>query len=136
VNQFLNIKEYLFGIESIDAQHAKLLEMINLLVASMADGDSRPVLESLIEKLYAFAQSHFAHEEELMEQAGFAGLEAHRKEHLAYQDRLYQLCHRWAEGPEFMIAVDVHDLLHQWATEHILDCDRQYISALLDNGAK
>ncbi|MDT8447508.1 MAG: bacteriohemerythrin [bacterium] len=130
----LDVKDYLMGIASIDEQHAKLLEMINLLSDGMAMGDARPVLESLIERLYAFAQSHFAYEEELMERTGYPNLEAHRTEHRAYLTRLTELLHRWAEGGGFMIAVDVHDLITLWATEHIIESDHSYATHLKQHG--
>ena len=130
----LKIDDYLLGIDSIDQQHAKLLEMINMLAKSMSLGDARSELESLIERLYAFAQSHFAYEEELMRQTEYPGYELHRSQHMSYQDDILKLFHRWNDGGGFMIAVDVHKMMIQWATEHILEHDKQYAEHLIKNG--
>ena len=130
----LDMRHYELGIDSIDKQHAKLLEMINQLKESMALGDSRPLLESLIEKLYAFAQGHFAYEEQLMDQADYPGLLLHQQQHQEYLGQILELFHRWADGGNFMIAVEVHKLMVQWATEHILEHDRLYAEHLIAKG--
>lgn len=137
MNNQLKHQDFALGIPSVDAQHRQLVEMINDLSRSMALGDSRPVLGSLLEKLYAFAQSHFAYEEQLMEETGFPGLADHRIEHRHYMDRLVELFHRWADGSGgFMIAVDVHDLLELWAREHIIESDQLYVHHLKSHGVE
>lgn len=137
MNDQHKFQDFQLGIDSIDDQHRQLIEMINDLSRHMSLGDSRPVLGSLLEKLYAFALSHYAYEESLMEQTGYPSLEEHRQEHRNYMDRLVDLFHRWADGSGgFLIAVDVHDLLELWASEHITESDRLYVQHFKKHGVQ
>jgi len=130
----LESDKYTLGIESIDQQHDRLLEMIDNLESAMSLGDSRPEVESIIERLYAFAQGHFAYEEDLMLKTDFPGFAAHQEQHRAYLDKILEICHRWADGGGFLIAVDLHEVMTEWATYHILECDQDYVKHLQEKG--
>jgi len=131
----LDPKKFILGIDSIDQQHSKLIDMMFSLESAMSLGDSRPEMESIIERLYAFAQSHFAYEEELMSRTDFPGFKEHCAEHRDYLEKIVAICHQWGDGGGgFLIAVDLHRVMSEWATEHILSCDRKYTAHLKKHG--
>lgn len=69
------------GIQFIDHEHAGLLEhlntLIDLLVREVPIADWLPVLDRLITAV----TEHFAHEEQIMDNIGYPGYQAHRRQH-------------------------------------------------------
>ena len=71
------------GIASIDRQHRELMDMVNDFSEEIAHGcDYEKVLQK-IEQVLIFTEDHFSHEEQLMRDHGFPGLERHAVEHAA-----------------------------------------------------
>ena len=58
------------GIEVIDHQHRRIVEMINHLHVAQTSLQ-RLVVSDVIDELIDYTLSHFAFEEELMEEAGY-----------------------------------------------------------------
>ena len=116
------------GIAEIDTQHQRLVEIIN----SLADGighASMDDLHNILAQLKEYANYHFRAEETIMEAAGYAELEGHRDEHLAFVDQilLFDLDVILAsEG----LAWDMFHFLRGWLTNHILVVDKKFSTAL------
>ena len=53
------------GIESIDEQHKKLVNMINALNDAMLTNSSNELLGTIFTGLAAYTQKHFAYEENM-----------------------------------------------------------------------
>lgn len=110
--------EYEIGIPAIDQQHRKLLDLANQVHHQMRS--SRRHVEGAMEELMAYVQFHFAAEERLMAENGYAGLADHRRAHEALADQVVQLWRvRDVVTPE-----QVFDLLSEWVVAHILSCDQ------------
>ena len=71
------------GLSEVDAQHKRLVEMINRLWndTSGARAVPRPELEALLNELAAYAVYHFAEEEGMMRQADSPFIELHHHSH-------------------------------------------------------
>lgn len=112
------LAEYDVGIPQIDAQHRRLLEIANNLHGLRF---SAKRWQGALEDLMAYTQYHFALEERLMSEAGFAGLADHRLAHEDLAERATTLWHnRDAANPE-----EVLNLLMSWLLTHILSCDQE-----------
>lgn len=116
------------GIDEVDAQHRRLVEIIN----SLAEGIGRASMTDLhdvLSQLKDYAQYHFRTEEGIMEAQAYPGLEDHRAEHRAFVDQilLFDLDVILAsEG----LAWDMFHFLRGWLTNHILVVDRQFAASL------
>ncbi|MGC3218355.1 bacteriohemerythrin, partial [Pseudomonas aeruginosa] len=66
------------GIQDIDNQHKRIVEMINHLHVAQ-QGKEHAAIAEVIEELVDYTQSHFAFEETLMEYAGNQFSRAHKK---------------------------------------------------------
>lgn len=116
------------GIAEIDTQHQRLVVIIN----SLADGivqASMDDLHNILPQLKEYANYHFRAEETLMEAAGYARLEEHKSEHLAFVDQilLFDLDVILAsEG----LAWDMFHFLRGWLTNHILVVDKKFSTAM------
>lgn len=121
-------KSFETGIDEVDAQHQRLVEIIN----SLADGIGQATmkdLQGILSQLKDYAQYHFQSEEKIMEAAAYNGLEDHKAEHNAFVDQilLFDLDVILAsEG----LAWDMFHFLRGWLTNHILVVDRQFASSL------
>ena len=132
--------EYRTGNDKIDQQHAKMLDYTwrahelfsdeNMLFKS---DDIRKILEGL--EYYTIV--HFAEEEEFMEQIGFNGIEAHRKQHDNFRAKIHSFIER---VPEHSLSTqddmlgEVFEYLQDWWKVHITHEDQKYVQFERENG--
>jgi hemerythrin len=115
-------------IPEIDAQHRRLVEIINTL----ADGIGRSSmgeLQQILAQLKDYAQYHFRAEETIMEAEGYGELAQHRDEHLSFVDQL-QLFDLDIILASEGLAWDMHQFLRGWLTSHILVVDKKFSTSL------
>ena len=72
--------QYSVGVASIDAEHQKLIGLLNDLHAAMMTGQGEPSWEGL-DGLSAYTMTHFAHEEGLMRLHSYPAYLPHKAEH-------------------------------------------------------
>jgi diguanylate cyclase (GGDEF)-like protein/hemerythrin-like metal-binding protein/PAS domain S-box-containing protein len=119
------------GIPEIDAQHARLVDLVNALAEALADAGRLPRAATLVAELEAYAAGHFRTEEALMPTSslGTDVLSRHRREHRAFSDRLGHIRRNGAlHRGEF--AAEVLDFLTCWLVSHILGADRALARSL------
>lgn len=112
------------GITEVDAQHKRLVEIINSLIDAI--GHAHPsTLKHIVGQLKDYTLYHFQTEEKIMEDAGYAALAEHREEHAMFVDQilLFDLDVILAsEG----LAWDMLHFLRGWLTNHILVVDKRF----------
>ncbi|GAB6113286.1 bacteriohemerythrin [Desulfomicrobium salsuginis] len=116
------------GISAVDAQHLRLVEIINSLVDAIGHADKN-TLKGIVEQLKEYAQYHFRTEEKIMAESNYAGLAEHRDEHAMFVDQilLFDLDVILAsEG----LAWDMLHFLRGWLTNHILVVDKRFSTQL------
>lgn len=69
------------GVASIDEQHKRMLDIINMLHNSMVSGMSDECFAGLFDSLIDCTFTHFKHEEDFFAQTSYPGAEKHRQEH-------------------------------------------------------
>jgi hemerythrin len=121
--------EYSVNIKTIDNQHQELVNMLNRLFVAVAQREGNKVIGSILEALRSYTRTHFSLEERLMEQANYAGFEAHKAEHHKLIEQLNLLClkHLTDDKP---IYFEVLRFLKTWLKEHIKEADTKYSAAL------
>lgn len=80
-----------------------------------------------ITRLKNFTKTHFAAEEALMKEAGFAGLAEHIAEHEAFRARLAEI-HLRSIGND--ISPETVRYLTDWLTHHIVETDMAYVPSI------
>jgi hemerythrin len=125
--------EYSVNIKTIDNQHQELVNMLNRLFVAVAQREGNKVIGGILEALRSYTKTHFSLEEQLMEQANYAELEAHKLEHQKLVEQLDQLCrkHLTEDKP---IYFEVLRFLKTWLKEHIMGVDTKYSIALQQTG--
>ncbi len=114
------------GIESIDAQHHRLVDITNELgdVALGGAGISEGRMQILFKELTDYAREHFQDEEALMRQCrlDLRHVEAHVRHHHQFVEQLLSM---WrARGAMRHPAETLHDFLSAWLAFHILGEDQ------------
>lgn len=115
------------GIQVIDSQHKRIVEMINQLHDAQAQHD-RVLLGSVIEELVDYTISHFAFEETLLEDSGYQFTRAHKKVHELFIKRVSDYRMRFEAGED--VAEELKGLLGRWLFNHIRNDDANYVASV------
>jgi hemerythrin len=139
-NQFLENKvawkdEYSVGIEIIDNDHKKLLDLIIQLfkVLNKAKKDERAaeVLDELIE----YTVTHFNREEELMKKHEYPELEKHISEHDSMREKIKEFRAN-IETNTNKVSSEALQFLQDWLVNHITVTDQEYAKFIAQHSAK
>lgn len=128
--------EYSVEIASIDAQHKKLVDFINELHDAMRAGKGAEALGKVLKGLVDYTKNHFAAEEKLMAEHGYADLAAHKAEHEALLEKVGEVTAKFEQSKGSGLTIDVMNFLRDWLTKHILGTDRKYSAHLKAKGVK
>ncbi|MCB2102084.1 MAG: hemerythrin family protein [Rhodobacterales bacterium] len=117
------------GMEALDQDHRKLIDMILRLEA--ARSNDRAALREILDSLIAYAEYHFFREESVMEACGYPDVETHRAIHRQFAERVYGWHADDLDGDP--VARDsVLDYLKDWLRHHILLEDMDYRPHVVD----
>jgi len=117
------------GIEEIDEDHRRLVNLFNILNHSVTEGDAPDYLEAVLEELISCTVWHFSHEERLMLKYGYEGIEEHKMEHRELIKSAKELQQKVLQAGKLVANEDIEFLEH-WLTEHILTADMKLGSYL------
>jgi len=105
------------GNAAVDHEHRELIQLINNVHAAIGSGADRDQLASGLGEIYAQIAAHFALEEKMMRDAGYAEFDPHKADHESLLDQLSDII----DAVEIGNRLDNHDLssrLNRWFTEH------------------
>ena len=111
------------GIDIIDGQHRRIVEMINHLHVTQKSMERFAVGE-VIDELVDYTLSHFAFEEELMEEAGYPFCAAHKRVHEVFTKRVSEYRMRFQAGED--VVDELKSMLSRWLFNHIRNDDKAY----------
>ena len=111
------------GIDIIDGQHRRIVEMINHLHITQKSMERFAVGE-VIDELVDYTLSHFAFEEELLEESGYSFGPAHKRVHDMFVRRVGEYRMRFEAGED--IAAELKGMLARWLFNHIRSDDKSY----------
>ena len=92
--------EYSIGIASVDQEHESLITQINKLYEQLELPLDTETIESMLADIHVDISTHFALEELLMQEADFAELEDHKKDHERLLDQIDDMIFHFTEDPE------------------------------------
>lgn len=118
------------GIPVIDSQHKRIVKYINQLGAAQASGNHDEVGETL-KQLVDYTLSHFAFEEDLMEENGYRFINAHKRVHRLFVRRINSYVERFQAGED--ITIELLATLKTWLINHIKNDDDDYTEIILKN---
>jgi len=125
--------EYSLHIEQIDVQHRKLFTLAGEILVATEKKSPVSVIEKLLGELHKAADAHFKHEETVLKDNGYPGLEDHRKIHKGLIGELERLSSRFRVEKRVALP-ELLKFLREWLVRHTLTVDRKYIRFLHEKG--
>jgi hemerythrin-like metal-binding protein len=122
--------QYAVGVTLIDTEHHKLFDLINEFHEACARGEGRKEIQHLLNRLVAYAEEHFQHEEALMAQHGFPDLERHRTLHADLVTSVFEINEKFSADPA-RASAETLQFVHRWLQDHILHEDMVIADFLL-----
>lgn len=124
------------GNKEIDDQHKEWIDKIDKLLVCCEHGTGKREAIKVLEYMAEYSNFHFDAEEKLQEEAGYPGLEEHKKKHDEFRkvvDELHEMLDD-EEGPteDFVKAVN-HNVV-EWLHNHIKTFDCSVASYIHMNG--
>jgi hemerythrin-like metal-binding protein/PAS domain S-box-containing protein len=114
------------GVAEMDAQHRKLLILINQLVDCHAtrDGTASEKFHDVLSSMFDYALVHFKAEEAYLQRIGYPQLSAHEKEHSAFVEKM--TTYSMAASHGVLDCEGAYHYMREWVLSHILKSDMQY----------
>lgn len=126
---------YSVGINSIDQQHKKLINLINQLQTAVDYSTGEEFEREALDALVDYTKTHFTYEESLMEQYGYPDYQPHAAEHKKMIKQVEDVLTEYNKDHDKAIAHAL-SFLKGWLINHINGTDKQYSSFLLEKGAQ
>lgn len=116
------------GVPRFDAEHRRLVDMVNDLFDAVQSGRGREALGNILDDLIIYTETHFTNEEAALRDCGFPDLEAHLEEHHLLTDQVRDIRRKYLSGPSATLSMEVMNFLKNWLIKHIQGSDRRYTS--------
>ncbi len=123
------------GYGDIDAQHKRLVELVNQLDDAMRAGKGRDVVGGVLTELVNYTVFHFAFEEKLMDQFGISTSAAHKVEHKKLVADVGAFKTKFDSGSA-AVTTELMSFLRNWLSNHILKTDKGLAKELISKGSK
>lgn len=129
-NDHLSVK-----VAQIDAQHQKLIAMINTLTDAIQQGKGKAVAHEIVRNLKRYAETHFKTEETYFDRFGYPETDAHKKEHAFFIRKISEFEGDASDG-QMALSIQVLQFLGDWFIDHILGTDKKYTEFFNSRGLK
>jgi diguanylate cyclase (GGDEF)-like protein/hemerythrin-like metal-binding protein/PAS domain S-box-containing protein len=118
-------EHFLTGIELIDSQHLKLVDILNRLANHIAFNSSEIELHILFHELLDYVDYHFEAEEHIWSTylVNDPSFESHVDDHHAFSEQIIQLQQAIHSQPKHEVLSETLRFLTRWLVSHILEND-------------
>jgi hemerythrin-like metal-binding protein len=120
-------------IDSIDAQHKKLIGLTNSFYENLSKGSPREKMIELIKALKDYTVYHFALEEKQLQQVNYSDFKNHKMEHDKFVATVLNFEERYKAG-KLLLTLEVTNFINEWIVNHIMVTDRKYSELLIRKG--
>jgi hemerythrin len=133
---FMNWSDtFAVNIAEVDAQHKKLLSLLNELFDAMKVGKGREVVGKVLTDLIDYTVYHFGTEEKLFKRYNYPDYLPHKKEHDELTKKAVALKTDFDQGKQ-VVTIEVMNFLKDWLNVHILQVDKKFGPFLNSKGVK
>lgn len=127
-NPFEFTEQYYTGIGLIDSEHKVLfniMEKADKLIKSFTVGDKYDQIMEIMEELRQYTVDHFTDEEEYMESINYSGLEAQKRAHAAFIEKIESINEEEIDKNPHEYLESMMEFLLGWLINHILYTDKK-----------
>ena len=114
--------EYSVGIDSMDDEHRHMIRLINEIYDEMQERRDAASIEQFLGDIHAAISAHFALEERMMRDAGYAEYQPHKDDHEELLDQIRELMDAFAADSGQGIAL-LRERLSSWFSAHFASFD-------------
>ena len=122
------------GLDVIDEQHIKLVEILNSLNSS-GGGQDDEVIKKILNDLVEYTVYHFAFEEELLLKHQYPDYKNHVAAHKALVKKVGKFNEEFQAG-KAKLSGELFKFLRSWLNGHIRGTDKLYVPHLIERGVK
>lgn len=116
-------QKFSIGIQEIDNQHKRLIELINLLHDCRMKGGSIKCIGKIMISIEDYIRTHFSSEETLMKRVNYPQFDEHHLKHVQIIKDFAKFKQRLT-GDSPPTALELFIFLKQWLTNHIVENDK------------
>ena len=127
-------ESYSVGVTEIDAQHQKLIELINQLHEMMRQGQAHEIEGAVLKDLIAYTKNHFSTEEKYFSRFVYPDTEVHKTAHATFTHKVLDFEKRFAAGEK--LSIEILHFLSEWLTGHIKIVDKRYTAYFHEHGVQ
>lgn len=127
--------EYSVGIDSIDQQHKKLINLINQLQTTVKYSTGEEFEREALDELVDYTRTHFSYEEDMMEQNGYPDFEPHKAQHVKMINKVEEVLAEYEKDSDTAME-NALNYLSEWLINHINGTDKEYSSFMISKGVK
>ncbi|WP_456473297.1 bacteriohemerythrin [Desulfolithobacter sp.] len=120
------------GIETIDNQHKKLIDLINKLYRAVINNENRTVTGEILDQLISYTAEHFQTEERLFDKYGYPETSQHKEIHKKLVNQVVDFQNQFKAGAE--LDMSLLEFLKDWLVKHIMGTDKRYSDFLRQHG--
>lgn len=117
--------QYSVGVPAVDHEHRELIALINRLHDRLGEQHSPERVAEFLAEIHARIAAHFALEEKVMREEGYAGLGEHKAEHERLLDTLRDIMDRYEVGRGYS-DTELATALGEWFEVHFRDQDARW----------
>jgi len=128
-------EEYNLGIDSIDAQHKQLINIINTLAREIKSGITEQDLDKTIVNMEKYVQEHFLFEEKFFTASLYEKTKEHIAEHHIFLEKTKEFRERALTG-DVSLSLEMLGYLEEWFLHHVLVVDKQYVDTFKKFGVQ
>ncbi len=126
-------EEYSLGLQEIDNQHIKLIELINRLYDAFIKRQQSDEVIKVIVELSEYIDVHFSTEEVYFKRFNYAETTEHIKEHHFFIEKVKEF-QTQAKENKGRYVFNIINFLQDWLVNHITVTDKKYIECFKKNG--
>ncbi|MHC1728463.1 MAG: bacteriohemerythrin [Syntrophobacteraceae bacterium] len=115
---------YSVGVEEIDLQHRKLLDLINELYSLHNKEATGQTCFAFLNGMMKYAQMHFDTEEHYFEKSGYPDLVQHKRSHEEFVEETFAMTQDLDEDMLTLGGITIY--LQEWYKDHVLGLDQDY----------
>lgn len=125
---------YGVSVKECDAQHEKLVKLINELYDAMTKKQTRDVLQKILKELVEYTIYHFSTEENFFKITNYPDAAVQKLEHEKFTKTILDFKKKFEESALTLISIDLLKFLKDWLLHHISVSDKKYGPHLNSNG--
>lgn len=122
-------KSFSVGTTALDADHRRLIEILNRIHDAWQTDPSKVELDQLFDELLDYTDGHFNREESKLAARDYPGLASHQIQHDRLRETVlaFRARHLAGNTPD-ALTEDMTNFLKTWLMDHILVEDMKYKS--------